>query len=205
MILWSESAHFAHVRRHFFAWRGPDGHGGYFGCRFPYFSQGWQILSHVFVMCMHFELSRPCCFWFLVRYHLQVLPYSKTCVREPPLNLTLVVDVERWLSYKGTCHVILPAKLHDMYLYKTATFPHQPSLFKVCLIGGSLTQVSLYIATTAILNDGSQYFFFFFFFFFFCNLYTLKICCHIYFIVYLFFFFFFNLKSFMLPCLLPQF
>ena len=31
--------------------------------------------------------------------------YSKTCVRQPPLKLTLVVDVERWLSYKGTCHV----------------------------------------------------------------------------------------------------
>ena len=41
-----------------------------------------------------------------------------------------MVVVERWLSYKGTCHVILLAKLHDMYLYKTATFPHQPSLFK---------------------------------------------------------------------------
>ena len=48
--------------------------------------------------------------------------YSKTCVRQPPLKFTLVVDVERWLSYKGTCHVILPAKLHDMYLYKTENF-----------------------------------------------------------------------------------
>ena len=37
--------------------------------------------------------------------------YSETCVRKPPLRLTLVVDVERWLSYKGTCHVILLAKL----------------------------------------------------------------------------------------------
>ena len=27
------------------------------------------------------------------------------------------------LSYKGTCHVILLAKLHDMYLYKTTTSP----------------------------------------------------------------------------------
>ena len=50
--------------------------------------------------------------------------YSKTCVRQPPLKLTLVVDVERWLSYKGTCHVILLAKLHDMYLYKTDNFFH---------------------------------------------------------------------------------
>ena len=49
---------------------------------------------------------------------------SKTCVRQPPLKLTLVVDVERWLSYKGTCHVILLAKLHDMYLYKTDNFFH---------------------------------------------------------------------------------
>ena len=65
-----------------------------------------------------------------------------------------MVVVERWLSYKGTCHVILLAnhvillaKLHDMYLYKTTIFPHQPSLFKVCLRGGSLTQVSLYFST----------------------------------------------------------
>ena len=50
--------------------------------------------------------------------------YSKTCVRQPPLKLTLVVDEERWLSYKGTCHVILLAKLHDMYLYKTDNFFH---------------------------------------------------------------------------------
>ena len=50
--------------------------------------------------------------------------YSKTCVRQPPLKLTLVVDVERWLSYKDTCHVILLAKLHDMYLYKTDNFFH---------------------------------------------------------------------------------
>ena len=70
--------------------------------------------------------------------------YSKTCVRQPPLKLILVVDVERWLSYKGTCHVILLAKLHDMYLYKTDNFfSHQP-LFKVSLEGGSLTQVLLY-------------------------------------------------------------
>ena len=48
--------------------------------------------------------------------------YSKTCVRQPPLKLTLMVNVERWLSYKDTCHVILLAKLHDMYLYKTTTF-----------------------------------------------------------------------------------
>ena len=69
--------------------------------------------------------------------------YSKNCVRQPPLKLTLVVDVERWLSYKGTCHVILLAKLHDMYLYKTGNFfPHQP-LFKVSLEGGSLTQILL--------------------------------------------------------------
>ena len=44
--------------------------------------------------------------------------------------------MERWLSYKGTCHVILLAKLHDMYLYKTATFPHQPvkSVSKVAFL-----------------------------------------------------------------------
>ena len=48
--------------------------------------------------------------------------YSETCVRKPPLRLTLVNDAEKWLSYKGTCHVILLAKLHDMCLYKTNTF-----------------------------------------------------------------------------------
>ena len=53
-----------------------------------------------------------------------IVMYSKTCVRQPPLKLTLVVDVERWLSYKGTCHVILLAKLHDMYLYKRDNFFH---------------------------------------------------------------------------------
>ena len=56
------------------------------------------------------------------------------------MKLTLVVDVERWLSYKGTCHVILLAKLHDMYLYKTDNFFH----INHCLEGGSLTQVLLY-------------------------------------------------------------
>ena len=64
--------------------------------------------------------------------------YSKTCVRQPPLKLTLVVDVERWLSYKGTCHVILLAKLHDMYLYKTDNFFHinkyLKSVLKVALL-----------------------------------------------------------------------
>ena len=57
-------------------------------------------------------------------YHVAFMGYSKTCVRQPPLKLTLVVDVERWLSYKGTYHVILLAKLHDMYLYKTDNFFH---------------------------------------------------------------------------------
>ena len=33
-----------------------------------------------------------------------------------------MADVERWLSYKGTCHVNLVAKLHDMYFYKTDNF-----------------------------------------------------------------------------------
>ena len=60
--------------------------------------------------------------------------YSKTCVRQPPLKLTLVVDVERWLSYKGTCHVML----HDMYLYKTDNFFHishyLKSVLKVALL-----------------------------------------------------------------------
>ena len=35
------------------------------------------------------------------------MKYSETCVRKPPLKLTLVADLER--SYKGRCHVILQA------------------------------------------------------------------------------------------------
>ena len=42
-----------------------------------------------------------------------------------------MVDVERWLSYKGTCHVILLAKLHDMFLYKTDNLK---SVSKVALL-----------------------------------------------------------------------
>ena len=49
-----------------------------------------------------------------------------------------MVDVEKWLSYKGTCHVILLAKLHDMYLYKTDNFFHinhcLKSVLKVALL-----------------------------------------------------------------------
>ena len=54
--------------------------------------------------------------------------YSKTYVRGPPLRLTLNSGWcgKSCLSYKGTYHVILLAKLHGMYLYKTTTFPHQP-------------------------------------------------------------------------------
>ena len=71
--------------------------------------------------------------WILIRSTLpwtwfygeiKKILYSKICVRQPPLKLTLVVDVERCLSYKGTCHVILLAKLHDMCLYKTDNFFH---------------------------------------------------------------------------------
>ena len=60
-----------------------------------------------------------------------------------------MVNVESWLYFKGTCHIILLAKLHDMYLYKTVTFPHQP-LFKVILKSGFLTQVSLCIFSSLI-------------------------------------------------------
>ena len=67
------------------------------------------------------------------KYH-----YSKTCVREPPCRLTLNSGWcgKSCLSYKGTCHVILLAKLHDMYLYKITAFPHQPlmSVSKVAVL-----------------------------------------------------------------------
>ena len=64
--------------------------------------------------------------------------YSKTRVREPPSRLALNSGWcgKSCLSYKGTCHVILLAKLHDMYLYKTTTFSHQPlrSISKVAVL-----------------------------------------------------------------------
>ena len=70
--------------------------------------------------------------------HCSFLMYSKTCVREPPSRLILNSGRcgKSCLSYKGTCHVILLAKLHDMYLYKTTTFPHQPlrSISKVAVL-----------------------------------------------------------------------
>ena len=38
--------------------------------------------------------------------------YSETCVRKPPLRLT-VVDVERWLSYKGmSCNFASKPSFH---------------------------------------------------------------------------------------------
>ena len=64
-----------------------------------------------------------------------LLVYSKTCVRQPPLKLTLVVNVERWLSYKGTCHVILLATFDNFF--------HINHYLK-SVSGGSLTQVLLY-------------------------------------------------------------
>ena len=70
--------------------------------------------------------------------HVVAYLSAKTCVREPPLRLTLNSG---WCgkscrSYKGTYHVILFAKLHDVYLYKTTIFPHQPlrSISKVALL-----------------------------------------------------------------------
>ena len=76
-----------------------------------------------------------------------MIMYSKTCVRQPPLKLTLVVDVERRLSYKGTCHVILLAKLHDMYLYKTDNFFHinhyLKSVSKVALLQGFTVHIRI--------------------------------------------------------------
>ena len=50
--------------------------------------------------------------------------------------------MERWLSYKGTCHVILLAKLHDNLPLQDSNF--STSTIKVSLKGGFLTQVSLY-------------------------------------------------------------
>ena len=83
-------------------------------------------------LCLYMSMVLFCIEWInsnIVSSYMKIQSslksrYSKTCVRQPPLKLTLVVDVERWLSYKGTCHVILLAKLHDMYLYNTDNFFH---------------------------------------------------------------------------------
>ena len=94
--------------------------------------------------------------------------YSETCVRKPPLSLALMVDVERWLSYKGTCHVILLAKLHDMYLYVTGEkmeitfFPNRGSnpvcwtqsatLYRVAIKAG-LYRKAVQVCYISILDD----------------------------------------------------
>ena len=92
-------------------------------------SQSWRVylLDQIWVCMMACTCLR-----------IQIRVYSETCVREPPLRLTLNSGwcEKRCLSYKGTCHVILLAKLHGMCLYKTATFPQQPlkSISKVALL-----------------------------------------------------------------------
>ena len=96
-------------------------------------SKNWKISDKInwcffFVFFLFFFFCFFFLFFFFVVFFISAknidCEYSKPCVRQPPLKLTLVVDVERWLSYKGTCHVILLAKLHDMYLYKTDTVLH---------------------------------------------------------------------------------
>ena len=84
-----------------------------------FFSQFPQ--RETFFATSRFLHCRPLLYWKGI--------YSKTCVREPPLTLT---SNSGWCG-KGVClikvrHVILLAKLHDLYLYKAATFPHQPHL-----------------------------------------------------------------------------
>ena len=74
-----------------------------------------------------------------------------------------MVDVERWLSYKGTCHVILLAKLHDMYLYKTDNFFHINHYLK------SVLKVALLHRFYCILIKKFVFFVFFFILFFFQN------------------------------------
>ena len=98
----------------------------------PYLDYTLDTLVKVFLTLNLSKITKLTKPLFVMNVQNTVPPYStsifsttaKTCVRQPPLKLTLVVDVERWLSYKGTCHVILLAKLHDMYLYKAHNFFH---------------------------------------------------------------------------------
>ena len=104
---------------------------------------------------------------------------------QPPFKLTLVVDVERWLPYKGTCHVILLAKLHDMYLYKTDNIFHINHqqwrrgggyIIRVVFLMLFSTGTTLHVADALIFFLFLFFFFFsfffFLFFFFFCKLYS---------------------------------
>ena len=90
-----------------------------------------------------------------VLYLICETSYSETCVREPPLSLTLNSGwyEKKRLSYKGPYHVILLAKLHDMYLYKTATIPHQPlkSISKVAFLH-RFHYSETYIITITVMN-----------------------------------------------------
>ena len=70
-----------------------------------------------FVLVWICRFPLPLGVWEGLRFVIVALPGLSS-------YLFLVVDVERWLFYKGTCHVIVLAKLHDMYLYKTDNFFH---------------------------------------------------------------------------------
>ena len=81
-----------------------------------------------------------------------------------------MVDVERCLSYKGICHVILLAKLHAMYLYKTDNFYHTNHYLK------SVSKVALLhrfhctpIMWRTVFTNATS-FFSFFLFFIFCHI-----------------------------------
>ena len=84
--------------------------------------------------------------------------YSKTCIREPPSRLTLNSGWcgKSCLSYNGTCHVILLAKLHDMYLYKINTFPSTTSTTKVNFKGGWLSYTGFTVCADSF-NIESQF------------------------------------------------
>ena len=124
----------------------------------------WIILPHLAEVLVQASLSKQCGPWSdaaecgiwsgpsLFATHPDIFGYSKTCVRQPHLKLTLVVDVERWLSCKGTCHVIL----HDMYLYKTDNFFHVNDYLK------SVSKVAL-LHRFYCTPIGCTFFFFFFF------------------------------------------
>ena len=121
--------------------------------------------------------------------------YSETCVREPSLRLTLNSGWcgKSCLSYKGTCHVILLAKLHDMHLYKITSFPHQPlkSTSKVALFYTGFTLSNICKCNLRkIVTVNSQFSSFFLFIYLFFLFYLFIII-----IIYFFVFFVFGFRQ----------
>ena len=140
-----------------------------------------KIISRRFTLNVKAYFLNGDAYGFFIRSsrsaYIQERLYSKICVRQPPLKLTLLVDVERRLSYKGTCHVILLAKLHGMYLYKTDNFFHINHYLNAVSKVALLHRVYLisFIHGIRIDKKRTVFFCFFFFLLFFRGTYSFRV------------------------------